>query len=632
MKLSFCKSEALRRLVSLALAIVMVVSPSAAVFAQTNAAQQAVRRSVEGLGQSEQPDSSPEQAEAPGATERPAGRTTPAAAPVEGAIDTAFISPGAAAVVVLRPAQLMSSPLTEMLPREVATAAGLKFLGFDPADVDEVVAFGEMTAQGMPSYGLTLKFNKPFKGSSISQQLRAHAQLGELNGKKYLQSRHPMMPSFYGPNNKTLVVAPDEAMRQLVEAQGQSISGPLLDRIRQVPAGNDLYVAIDVAALRPLAGMYLGMAAGQAPPDFRPFFDLPNLISALELSVNLSGPGPTSFVAHANDEAAAEQVLTLMNDASQKYQANLKAQLAEQAASEDPIEQAFAQYADRVSGKWITPFMPTREGATLTFFRSEGLDDSQKKMLVAGIGIAVAMGLPATMSARQAAQRVQATNNLKQMVLGLHNYHDTRKTFPPHANYSADGKPLLSWRVHILPFVEGQAIYEQFHLDEPWDSEHNKTLIAQMPEVYKNPNLPLEPGKTNYLAVVGNECIFDGTEKGMGMRDITDGTSKTIALVEADPAQAVEWTKPDDLEFNSDDPKAGLGNTGPGGWNAALCDGSVRFISDSVDPQVLRALFTRSGAEVVDVPVAAPVGPPPPAGGPDLIRVQEAPVDAARER
>ncbi|MCI0333057.1 MAG: DUF1559 domain-containing protein, partial [Planctomycetes bacterium] len=516
----------------------------------------------------------------------------------------------ASAVVVLRPAQLMSSKVAEMLPTEVATAAGLKYLGFDPADVDEVVAFADISDPAAPpAYGLTMKFNKPFKGSSIPQEARAHAQLGELNGKKYLQSQHPMLPSFYGPNNKTLVVAPDETLRQMVEAQGQSPGGPILDRVRQAPAGSDLYVAVDVASLRPMLGMYLGMAKTQAPPDFQPFFDLPNFITAAELTVNLSGPGPTSLVAHANDEAAAEQVMTLIADANQKYQANLKAQLAEQAASEDPIERAFAQYAERVSAKWMTPFMPTRDGASLTLFHREGLDESQKTMLVAAIGIAAAMGLPATMSAREAARRVQAANHMKQIMLAFHNYHSMRRTLPAHASYSDDGKPLLSWRVHILPFVEGGHQYNQFHLDEPWDSEHNKTLIAQMPEVYTNPNLPLEPGKTNYLAIVGKECAFDGSKTGLGFQNITDGTSKTIAFVEADPAQAVEWTKPDDLEFNPDDPKAGLGNVRPGGWNAAFCDGSVQFISDNVDPQVLKALFTRAGGEVVDVPRAAPAPP-----------------------
>jgi hypothetical protein len=112
----------------------------------------------------------------------------------------------------------------------------------------------------------------------------------------------------------------------------------------------------------------------------------------------------------------------------------------------------------------------------------------------------------------------------------------------------------------------------------------------------------------------------------MHLKNVTDGTSKTIAFVEADPAQAVEWTKPDDLEFNAADPKAGLGNVRPGGWQAAFCDGSVQFIADAIDPQLIAALFTRAGGEPADLNAAAPIpfGPPPPrpAGGPDLVPVE----------
>jgi hypothetical protein len=591
-----------RRGLCLVLAVLMATSPSAAVFAQTNAAQQAVRQRVEGLGQPAPPSEQPTPP-----SRAPAGPTSPAP---EGGIDMSYVSPGAVAVVVIRPAQLLSSPLTEMMPREVATAAGLKFLGFDPADVDEVVAFTEMPGPAGLSYGVTIKFNKPFKASAIPPERRAHAQLSELNGKKYLQSQNPMLFSFYGPNSQTLVLAPDETLRQMVQAQGQSLSGPLYDRVRQNSAGSDLYVGVDIAAVRPMAGMYLGMMKAQAPPDVHPFFDLPNLLAAAELTVNLTADGPTSLVAHADDEAAAEQVMTLFNQAWEKYKSNLKAQLAEQAASEDPVEQAWAAYAERISNNWMSPVMPVREGASLTIFHSDGLDESQKRMVVAGLGIAAGMLLPALTSARQAAQRNVATNHLKQIVLGLLNHESAKGALPAHAVYSADGKPLLSWRVQILPFLGHQELYQQFHLDEPWDSEHNKTLIAQMPDVYTTPGVQLEPGKTNLLAVVGKECFMDGTETGISIRDITDGTSLTVSVVEADPAQAVEWTKPDDLEFNPDDPKTGLGNVRPGGWNAAFCDGSVQFFAEGIDPTLLKSMFTRNGGEAVNRQMmAAPQAP-----------------------
>jgi hypothetical protein len=121
-----------------------------------------------------------------------------------------------------------------------------------------------------------------------------------------------------------------------------------------------------------------------------------------------------------------------------------------------------------------------------------------------------------------------------------------------------------------------------------------------MPKVYQNPNLPLEPGKTNYLAAVGVPCIMDGTEKGKGIAEITDGTSNTIMLVESAPDQAVEWTEPHDWEFDPINPTAGLGGIRPAGWLAGFADGSVQFISDMIDQEQLKAMFTSSGGEPVN--------------------------------
>lgn len=611
MKLRFSYKRLLRRSICVVLVITMATAPSAAVFGQANAAAQAVRQRVQGLGEAPAGELPPERPTQP-LGPKGAGLGAP---PATGGIDTAFVSPGAVAVVVLRPAQLMSSPYTEMLPREVATAASVKFLGFDPADVDEVVAFGEMGGPTGFSYGLTFKFNKPFNAAQIPVERRAHAQLSELNGKKYLQSQMPGMWSLYGPNNKTLVAAPDETLRQLVQAQGQSLSGPMLDRMRQAAAGSDLYVAVDMSAVRPMLAGIMPMIQGQVPPDAQPILQLPNLVSNLELTLNLTGDGPTALVAHANDEAAAEQVLTVMREMQEKQRQQLVAQMAGMANSEDPVDRALAAYSERVSASSAERFMPVREGASLTIFHVDRLDESQKKMLATGIGIAAGIALPAVAGARQAAMRNASTNGLKQIILGWHVFHDQKGAFPTHAIYSADGNPLLSWRVQILPYIDQLDLYQKFHLDEPWDSEHNKALIAEMPDVYANPSVPLEPGKTNYLAVVGGECLMDGTATGIAMKQVTDGTSNTIAVVEADPTQAVEWTKPDDLEFNAENPKEGVGNVRPGAWNAAFCDGSVQLIAEAIDPQMLKALFTRNGGEVVQRPdMVLPPQAPQPAG------------------
>ncbi|MFH1923484.1 MAG: DUF1559 domain-containing protein [Planctomycetota bacterium] len=206
---------------------------------------------------------------------------------------------------------------------------------------------------------------------------------------------------------------------------------------------------------------------------------------------------------------------------------------------------------------------------------------------------------PAAEAARDAGQRAQSTNNMKQLALAMHNYHDRHKHLPPAYVAGKDGKPLLSWRVLVLPYLEHDDLYKQFHLDEPWDSQHNKQLIAQMPTVYESPNSKVSgEWKTNYLTVRGEDTIFPG-KKAIGFAEIRDGTSNTIMLVEVNDDQAVIWTKPDDFEYDQQDPMRDLVGLSPDGFLAGLADGSVRFIWSSIDPTVLKAFFTRNGGEKV---------------------------------
>ena len=151
----------------------------------------------------------------------------------------------------------------------------------------------------------------------------------------------------------------------------------------------------------------------------------------------------------------------------------------------------------------------------------------------------------------------------------------------------------------ILPFIEQQALYNEFHLDEPWDSAHNKTLIERMPTTYACPSRrDPEPGTTNYRVFTGKGTAFDQPE-GTKIADITDGTSNTLGLVEA--KEAVIWTKPEGLPFTGDGAAALnlAGSNHPGGFNAMFLDGSVRFLKVSIAADVFKALLTRNGGEII---------------------------------
>ncbi|HEY2883496.1 MAG TPA: DUF1559 domain-containing protein [Pirellulales bacterium] len=207
------------------------------------------------------------------------------------------------------------------------------------------------------------------------------------------------------------------------------------------------------------------------------------------------------------------------------------------------------------------------------------------------IGIAVLPG---------AAERVKSINNMKQLVLAMLNFESAKKSFPPGFQADKNGKPLLSWRVLLLPFLEQKDLFDQFKLDEPWDSENNKKLIDKMPDIYKVPGSKVAGEfKTVYLTPRGETTAFPGA-KGIRFREIPDGTSKTLALVEASDDKAVVWTKPDDFDVDEKNPIAGLVGLRDGLFLAAFCDGSVRPLSANLDAETLRRLFRRNDGKVVD--------------------------------
>jgi hypothetical protein len=198
---------------------------------------------------------------------------------------------------------------------------------------------------------------------------------------------------------------------------------------------------------------------------------------------------------------------------------------------------------------------------------------------------------------RRAAARAQSTNNLRQIALAMHNYLDTNKSFPPQAVYDKNGKALLSWRVLLLPYLEQNDLYKQFKLDQPWDSPHNKKLLAKMPVTYKTPlGPPQNKFGTFYQGFAGKGAFFEG-KRGIGIADITDGTSNTIMIVEA--GNDVPWTKPEDLPFDPDKALPRLGVLPGQGFYAAIADGSVRFFRSKVKESSLKKYITRNGGEVI---------------------------------
>jgi len=226
-----------------------------------------------------------------------------------------------------------------------------------------------------------------------------------------------------------------------------------------------------------------------------------------------------------------------------------------------------------------------------------------KAEMESGVIAIVETLLPAVQQSRKAAQRMQSSNNMKQLMLALHNYAnahaDTFNRFPPAVIVDPETGVERSWRVEILPYLNEPQLYAQYRKDEPWDSEANMQVLSKMPAVFALPG-DADKTQTPYQALVNEGGGLTPGADGQGPKfsEFTDGLSKTLVLVETLPM--VPWTKPVDV---SDVMAAREVSVRPseGGFLVARGDGSVVFIANSIDQQVWQALTTRAGGEAVNV-------------------------------
>lgn len=228
--------------------------------------------------------------------------------------------------------------------------------------------------------------------------------------------------------------------------------------------------------------------------------------------------------------------------------------------------------------------------------------------------------------------RKQEGENLNVVIEGLQKFehlrgrlpHPTKSEAPEDVSYGnmtgPDAESLrlnpgieVSWRVKILPYIGEGQLYSEYHLDEPWDSPHNLTLLEKMPAAFQTRG-PLQKGFTGMRVVSGqveiptalmahqNRCrtmFYDDLPLGSRFRDCTDGTYNTVFVVSAGPSASVEWTRPEVLELVPEDPFSVLGEPDSQRTFPVATMECARWLKEDLDPHLALVLFTCDDGEVI---------------------------------
>jgi beta-lactamase regulating signal transducer with metallopeptidase domain len=542
-----------------------------------------------------------------------ASRVAPDPAPAP--FELKYLPPDTKMVLAVQPAALVRRDdlrrLLESAWQEHAVLRGIKT--FKPEDVQQLMLFWEASSQG-PTEGSRPILVPPPSGwilqsASATDWGRALSQNGaagnavHFHGQTYYRLGASGMGSLCGhaPDDRTLVVAPEDLMRELIAERNAPQSPFPWDECWKRVAPGHVMMGLESRWLRRRlarefpSGPGGGTGALLSIDTMAPLLDNTDAY-ALSLDATAQFTVDAVAAAHAEESAkpvaeTAQAMLTLMRNALSSQAQKLEG---------DPRSAGAA-------GPW-SPFVRSLlEKARLDV---TGRFVHLRALAASGVGNGITPLASAITAASERARRATSINHLKQIGLAFHNYHSQNGRLPTPVLYGGrSGKIPYSWRVAILPYLAEQKLYSQYNFDEPWDGPNNIKLLNKMPAVYAYPEP--EVGRGRASATTAAYFVFTGPQGALAEAEdvktdskvpptffqITDGISNTILAVEA--KREIPWTQPEDIPLSAGVPLPKLGGFARGGFDALFGDGSVRFIRDSVPETVLRALLTRDGGEVI---------------------------------
>lgn len=459
------------------------------------------------------------------------------------------------------------------------------------------------SAEPEVEYGAVISFTKAVDLSGVAEKITTSRNFdyvdnqlisnhiagteADYNGKTYIRGANGK-PSVFIKDDKTLLVASEEQLHAMMIGQGGG--NDLAAMVGKIEGDNTFVFAANVeespAALSKVNLKGMGMAG-----QFLQVLELAKKAETFLLAINPDSDTPIYLQLAGREEKDSKDIFLQLNSLATLAKVMLPAQV--QQFQSNPNVDAATLGALTAATELAKNLSVKNDNniVTVTLTWNTTLRNQLLNLVTVAAG-----------KARSAARKAQSNNNMKQIGLAIYNYEFTYENFPAGEKDNikyADGKPLLSWRVHILPFIEQQALYDQFKLDQPWNSEHNIKLLDQMPLIYKHPEYEELENKTVYRVPSSDGSVL-GEHKLIGIEDVTDGTSSTAMVLAVGPDKAIEWTKPGPLPIDVDDVTSSFG-TLQKVIIVLFADGAVRDIPLSMENDDWLKLLNRHDGEVLEL-------------------------------
>ncbi len=499
-----------------------------------------------------------------------------------------FLPPDTIAATLAFPRQILASSLRRRLPTEVTLAEFTRQTGIPLAQVEWLLAFWDRPNDDVLSQGVILRFAEVFDWRRLEGPILRETQLELLQDHPYRRGSGPLGISLYALDEQTLILARDATLRRMVlrDEAGRHDSPIVRLLINRRSQRLDLHAIVLLERLRDLIpGVTLAGIPQQSADTLQQFADQ---VRAMEFRSRVQNELIVGWNMYCRDADAATAAQAIW-DRSARATPTPDTEHAE-AAIQDPlpgITYLWNGFRNGLLGRRLQQ----RDAELQLGFRG-----SEEAHLTT-IGAFAIMAPTVGREVRTLTADLQRWNAGQQLARAMLDYLHEHEQLPVPGNTIREGRALLSWRVHLLPYLGQQALHDQFHLDEPWDSPHNHELIRQMPAVFQDPTGAVEY-RTRFLIPNGPGTWFanfqNGTRNEMAAEASQD---EGLMLVMVDPSQAVVWTQPTDLELDVWSPEKSLDAMAPGGFLGVRSDGTAHFFVAPWTSDQLRVLFLPAPAQ-----------------------------------